>query len=540
MSLLGKLLIVLNLLAAGAFAYLTLENWKVRHNLTTAALTRNVALNGLPVEAPSTPGSVGSDQVPFHMEADGTIIESVAKKDFIKVVPPGDDFYGAKGGDTIADQTAEVKRLQKKLFEPIPALENDPNPRFNALRGYLLNLARTGAERDGVNALFDQHVEDRRYMARRDLPLLGRTPSQSAALRALVAVAELGDPQSITPQAAQAARILTTREAVRQFLLGEVPHGVAGAGDRTEAERKLTNAILGAFDRKGGAEDVAAAATADQEGWKQLAIVAAEPLTDKPSCTKTITALLAYATGKQITPTEGAALTGIATLIEPPPVNFNRDATIDTVATNLLNQKFDEAALPAIGKGQPSSSGEKARKIAHLLYHIDAHRHGLRDEATVAARKAWHERVAAVVGLPEYVRAAEAQASEYAEAASRLVAAITEEQSAFEADYQAQVQRVHFLFTQWLTQSAAFNVQEAITKENDKLKAERETERNNLQKELTKSVEEAKLALTKLTSTQKQLFDIQKQLRDAQAALLTLEQELRRLESGDKLGRLSD
>jgi len=378
-------------------------------------------------------------------------------------------------------------------------------------------------------------------MARRDLPLLGRTPSQSAALRALVAVSDLGDPQSITPQATQASRILTTREAVRQFLLGEVPHGVAGAGERAEAERKLTNAILGAFERKGGGDEVAASATADQEGWKQLAIVAAEPLTDKPSCTKAIAALLAYATGKQLTPTEGAALTGIATLIEPPLVNFNRDATIDTVATNLLNQKFDEAALPAIGKqGAASSTGEKARKIAHLLYHIDAHRHGLRDEATVAARKAWHERVAVVVGLPEYVRAAEAQASEYAEAASRLVAAITEEQSAFEADYQAQVQRVHFLFTQWLTQDAAFKVQEAITKENEKLKEERQTERNNLQAELKKSIQDAKDALTKLTSTQKQLFDIQKQLRDAQAALFTLEKELRRLESGDKVGRRGD
>jgi hypothetical protein len=535
MSLLGKLLIVLNLLAAGAFAYLTLENWKVRHNLTTAALSRNVALNGLPVEAPSTPVSVGSDQVPFHMEADGTFIESVAKKDLLKVVPKGDEPYGASGGETIADQTAEVKRLQTKVINAIPALDpNNPKARFDWLYVYLLNLARTGAERDGVNGLFDLRVDDRRGMARRDLPLLARTPSQSAALRALVAVAELGDPQSITPQAAQASRILTTREAVRQFLLGEVPHGVAGAGDRGEAERKLTNAILGAFDRKGGAEDVAAAAMADQEGWKQLAIAAAEPLTDKPSCTKAIAALLAYATGKQLTPTEGAALTGIATLIEPPLVNFNRDETIDTVATNLLNQKFDEAALPAIGKGQPNSTGEKARKIAHLLYHIDANRHGLRDEATVAARKAWHERVAAVVGLPEYVRAAEAQASEYADAASRLVAAITEEQSAFEADYQAQVQRVHFLFTQWLTQDAAFKVQEAITKENDKLKEERETERNNLQKELAKSIQDAKAALTKLTTTQKQLFDIQKQLRDAQAALLTLEQELRRLELGDK------
>src|SRR5206468_8417574 len=141
-----------------------------------------------------------------------------------------------------------------------------------------------------------------------------------------------------------------------------------------------------------------------------------------------------------------------------PPVNLPLDSTIDTVGTNLLKSKFDEAALPAL-KANNNSVGEKARKIAHVLYHIDAHRHGLRDEATVPARKAWHERVAAVVGLQEYVRAAEAQASEYAEASTRLLAVITEEQSAFEADYQAQVQRVQLLFTQWLTLDSAFKAQ---------------------------------------------------------------------------------
>ena len=175
-----------------------------------------------------------------------------------------------------------------------------------------------------------------------------------------------------------------------------------------------------------------------------------------------------------------------------------------------------------------------------MLYHLDAHRHGVRDDATVAARKEWHGRVAAVVGLQEYVRAAEAQASEYAEASSRLLAAITEEQSAFEAEYQAQVQRVQFLFTQWLTQDAAFKVQDAITSENVRLQGERETERNNLKDELARSIQKAKEALAKLTETQKQLFSIQVQLRDAQAALLTLEQELRRLElrppPPDKLG----
>jgi hypothetical protein len=534
MSILGKLLIVLNLLAAGAFAYLTLENYKVRHALTARALQNDVLLAGLPVEPGDTSGSKESDNVPFHFESGGTVIQQISKKDLAKLLPKGGETYG-ETGETIANQTDEVKRLQQKVMSSshIPALNaQDPMPRLAALHGYLLNLARSGAERDGVNALFDLRT-DRRDMARRDLPYLARTSSQVAALQAVVAIADLGDPQAITPAAVQASRIGTAREAVRQFLLGEVPHGAAGSGDRSEAERKLTNAIVNAMDGKGPKEEISNSTT--DKSFEHLAIVAAEPLTDRASAGRAIDALVAYATSKAATPTEKTALTGIATLINPP-VNQNLNTEIDAVATNLLNSKFDEAALPAL-KTNNNSVGEKARKIAHVLYHIDAHRHAARDEAAVSARKAWHERVAAVVGLQEYVRAAEAQASEYAEASTRLLAVITEEQSAFEADYQAQVQRVQLLFTQWLTLDSAFKAQDSITTQNVKLKEQRETERNSLKESLASSILKAKSALEKLTATQKQMFDVQKQLRDAQAALLSLESELRRLEERRETGR---
>jgi len=522
MSILGKLLIVLNLLAAGAFAYLTLENYKLRHVLTARALENDVRLSGLPVEPPDGPNDYGSDRVPFRYPSGSGVIESISKKDLVKILPKGGEPFG-ESGEPIADQQAEVKRVQQKLISLLPALDpQNPKARFDWLYLYLLNLARSGAERDGVNGLFDLRT-DRKEFARRDLPFLARTSSQVAALQAAVAIADLGDPQAITPPAVQAVRIGTAREAVKQFLLGEVPHGAGGAGDRAEAERRLTNAIVNAMEGKGPKEEIATAAT--DNSFDQLAIVVAEPLTDRASAGRAITALLNYATSKSATPTETAALNAIVTLINPP-VNLALDATIDTVATNLLNSKFDEAALPA----KQSSAGEKARKVAHVLYHIDAHRHAARDEATVAARKAWHERVAAVVGLQEYVRAAEAQASEYAEAATRLLAAITEEQSAFEADYQAQVQRVQLLFTQWLTLDNAFKAQDSITAQNAKLKEQRETERNKLKEELASSILKSKQSLEKLMSTQKQLFDIQKQLRDAQAALLSLESELRQLE----------
>ena len=530
MSILGKLLIVFNLLAAGAFAYFTLENYSARQRLTTAQLEREIILQGIPVQGPETPpAGLDKDNVPFSfLVSEGSPrMESIEKKKLDKLIPPGDQFFG---GEAVADQTAEIKRLQQKVIASIPAPGADPVPRLGALRGYLLNLARTGAERDGVNGLFDLRDPQREYLARRDLPLVARTQSQTAALRALVEITELGDPQAVPAEDIRAARIALAREAIRRFLLGEVPHGVAGAGDKQEAERQLRNALLAVFEGKGNKDDVKAAAP----GFEHLAAVAVEPLADQPSIDRAAAALVNYALARGETESEKAALTAVATLIRPPALNFVKDAEIEKASLNLLNSKFDDAAQPATGKPGSTTLGQKARKIAHILYHIDAHRHLDRTPEVVSARKAWHQRVATVVGLPEYIRAAEAQATEYADAAQRLVSVITEEESAFRAQYQEAIQRVTALYTQWLSLDAQYRAQQAITAENERLMAERRTERDNLKQNLDTQIIKAREALEGLQRTQAQLFAIQKQLRDAQAALLTLEGELRRIELGDR------
>ncbi len=134
------------------------------------------------------------------------------------------------------------------------------------------------------------------------------------------------------------------------------------------------------------------------------------------------------------------------------------------------------------------------------------------------------------MGLPAYIRAAEAEASEYADASQRLLGVITEEQSAFEAEYRSQVQRVLSLFAQWQVLDNQLKAQDAITKENERLRNERQTEKTNLEKSLAQAKEEAKTALGKLKATQARLFAIQKDLRDAQSAILALEKQLRQIE----------
>jgi hypothetical protein len=531
MSILGKLLIVLNLLAAGAFAYFTLENRKVRKDLTRVAIVRQIQLSGVPVEAPSAPpAGLDPEDVPFKVDVNGIPYETLAKKTIAGAVPQGGDTLG---GEPVYDQTAEVKRVQAKVFDHVQKQAGqDPSLRFQWLRAYALAVARTGAERDGVNAVFDMRDQSRAYAARRDLPLAARTESQTAALRALVGVTDLGDPQAIA-EAYRPTRIAQAREAVRRFALGEVSNGVGGGGDTAEAERKLKNAVLAATqERAGEAEKQAVIAAATDRTFDHVAAAAVETLTDKQSTDRAAAALVAYATAKAVTPAEGKGLAALSTLIRPPALNFNLDAEVDNAATNLLTAKFEEAALPAATKaaagGNPA--GEKARKIAHLLYHIDGWRYADKTPATVADRQAWHSRVATVVGLPEYIRAAESQATEYAEASQRLTALITEEQSAFEAEYHSQLQRILFLYSQWLAVDAQLKAQDVITKENVRLMNERKTERDNLLKELAQAREDAKATLAKLNKTQKDLFAIQKDLRDAQEALLVLEKQLRTLE----------
>jgi hypothetical protein len=532
MRILGYVLIGLNLIAAAAFAYFALNDWKVRKELTQAAFVRDIQLYGLPVEADKPPEGMDKENTPWRRDVNDVPYESIPKKVVDAGVGKGDDKLG---GPPVYSQTEEVQRVQKKVFENIPAIGAGAQPHFDWLRAYLVAIARTGAERDGYSAVFDMRDPGRKDAARHDLPLAARTDSQTAALRCLIAVADLGDPQAI-PETFRATRIKQARDAVSRFVMGEVPHGAADE----EGRRKLTNALLSAMqDRAGEAQksEVQQAATSGKPGWDQIGAVAIEPLADKPSTDRAAAALVGFAQAQTPIKSEQSALAHIGGLIRgalpnvPPPQGFNLDAEADGAATDLLNARFEDAAQPAGNKsgGSPDPLQEKARKIAHLLYHIDGWRYA--DATATAARKAWHERVASVVGLPNYVRAAESQATEYAEAAQRLVASITEEQSAFEAAYQAQLQRVNFLFSQYQVLDQQLKAQQAITEQNKQLMDQRKTERDTLLKDLAQAREDAKTALANLQKTQKDLFTIEKQLRNAQEALFVLHDQLRKLEA---------
>jgi hypothetical protein len=535
MSVLGKILIVLNLLVAGAFAYVATENWKTRQDLTFADFRNTVQIKGLPVAPPEGVKDVGADRVPFVFEINAnTNLDSLSKETLGKLIPRGDQEFG---GEAVADQTAEVKRVHDKVKALVVAAK--PEEKLGVLRTYLLNLTRSGTERDGVIAVFDMKESSRSAFARADLPYVARTSSQVSALKTLVDIGGLGDPAAIVPADSQASRIKGARDSVSRLVLGEVSHG-AGTGG-ADAVRKLSDAAIDVL--KPGANDstkqaLVAAATADADGFKHLADLAVNPLKTRADVEAAVNSIRDFVTGKTMTAAEKAALTEIVGMIASNSAMTSQEI-IEKAATALLDQKFDEAEAPAAAGKTANASGvtpegEKARRIAHVLYHIDAHR--TYDANAKEARNQWHTRVSMIVGLKEYVMAAEIQASEYSEAANRLLSVITEEQSAFEAEYLTRVQRAVFLNSQLVSVEAQLKQQVTITGENDRLYKERVTERDDLKTKLEMAQQGAATALDRLKEAQTRLFKIQKDLRDAQQALLTIEKQLRQLELGSGSG----
>ncbi len=158
MGLLGKLLIVFNLLAGGGFVYLASQDWVKRQTLTAADLRHRLTLQGLPLENPEPAADAGDPndpdaEVPFAAEGPGGVtVGSVSKKfleSYFKAVtdnappaaaspgaaapapaPAAEGAAGAAAGvnklgstEPVASQVAEVKRARAALQNILASAE---------------------------------------------------------------------------------------------------------------------------------------------------------------------------------------------------------------------------------------------------------------------------------------------------------------------------------------------------------------------------------------------------------------------------------
>jgi hypothetical protein len=281
---------------------------------------------------------------------------------------------------------------------------------------------------------------------------------------------------------------------------------------------------------------------------------------------------------------ENKSLAAIADLIVPPKSEAGAneiqrvDALIETAAVEMLRSFFEEAAakpstdLPAdvaqarskLAALKPIRDADaKRRAIAHLLYHLDAHVSAVGesraawynlfvlgdakagtgadsfhfsavDEELRKNRVAWHQRVAAVVGLESYVAAVEAQATQFREMAEQLRSRIGDEQGPFLTEYQFIVNHAMHLAGQLEIGQDDVRAKQLLREQYAKQLDIREGEKKALEQELNKVTANTKSALANLDAKVAELFQITKQLGEAQDSLMLLELRLRNRELDGK------
>jgi hypothetical protein len=169
MTIFGKVLIVFNLLAGGAFVYFAMQNYygekgkgNGRQQINAAGLRQIVLVTGLPMgnekggtkEKPRTerddPSTMPTDpdaEIPFKVEmAGGFRTETISKKSlelYFQAVGDG----GTIGGGPVPNQLAEVRRVKAKLDELLTAR---PDDKVTLLAGWLLWQAETLEEREAI------------------------------------------------------------------------------------------------------------------------------------------------------------------------------------------------------------------------------------------------------------------------------------------------------------------------------------------------------------------------------------------------------
>jgi hypothetical protein len=152
MSLFGKILLVVNLLAAGGFVYLATQDWKGRQSITAAGLRHQLPLVGLPLDGPAD--FPPSGETPFRHEGAGGVPTETVSKKLLEAYFQG---VGGAGADpntlsvptAVPNQIAEVQRVKRKLEEILSRTEA-PAEKATLLRGWLLYQVETTPERFAV------------------------------------------------------------------------------------------------------------------------------------------------------------------------------------------------------------------------------------------------------------------------------------------------------------------------------------------------------------------------------------------------------
>jgi hypothetical protein len=202
----------------------------------------------------------------------------------------------------------------------------------------------------------------------------------------------------------------------------------------------------------------------------------------------------------------------------------DRDDTIrdlqqlrDDNGVDKLLGRFD--ALAAAAKNPQADRETRRRSIADFLYNFEY-------------SPAWHQRVQNVVGLDQYVAAAERQTTRFRDMVARNRRVIADEQTSFVAQYQAIPPELNDLSGKLASLEAKLTEQKSLVQRHEADRNARMTEAMNLGNQLAAEKAAAAKETAALAALQQELFTVQREWAAAQARNQQLEAQLRAKETG--------
>lgn len=176
MSLLGKILLFVNLLAAAGFVYLGLQDWKGRQTITASGVRHVLLLAGLPLgggkdDPPDTLPTDPSAEIPLRVEQPGgTYTDTVSPallKAYFAQAGGGSPVEGATSlasNAPVGTQLAEVKRVHALIKSALDRTDG-PRAKANVAAGWLMLQPETYDERFEIQTRLQ--AEDGNWLADR-------------------------------------------------------------------------------------------------------------------------------------------------------------------------------------------------------------------------------------------------------------------------------------------------------------------------------------------------------------------------------------
>lgn len=521
MSLFGKVLIGFNFIAAIAFLVLATLNRGERQKWELLELRGRLAIDGLPVSPPKDAGEVDEDRVPFEFQVNNTTFLRTLEKKRLQAI-----FASAKGGEILGgepveSQDAEVQRVKKKLEGILD--EKDVRTQLAIASRILTDLARSGEKRDAALALQRLPV----LVAQLQAAQKASAASPPETLNALKYAEEWRREQLLVAYQQMAYLPSRVEQVVAMKVLANVQALLTLEADATGAKiEEFATKQLETFLISLGADDTERAALSDQA--KSIG----EALKNRMDIEKLLALkaeMLKVAETKAANEAEKVALQHLADLL----VLSDLTKVVDQaslVARAFLSAEFDRAA------GQFDVDSAKRLAIGHLLYHLDPNHLADATDAETAAQNLadWRTRVTVVVGKRVTSDVVDLQAKAYSAMATRVQDLTLLDQTQFERDYQALVQRAVFEGRKLLAQEAELAAQEASVA--------KATEQRNMAEatklELTTALEAAQKktaeSLQKLRERETLIFSTLRKVSESQDINQRLERELTELELGIK------